>query len=374
MRSIAISQMDTAFAGGSYPIKFLFYYNYTIPKKAVENILAAISDAFWPVFGQYADGMISEKPFRATNHVYASDLGFDFDAGEGIDAIIQSYRERLPLHLSNLFEVHIFHHSNGTVLIPRLNHLAGDGFSYFYILSVMALVGDTHHSAGNLIEAIANFIPIHNRTIFKPYRLSQQKIPTFAAREVAAIHLKYVPKKQVKEQLRTARKEHGIKLSNNDILTAISLKEIEKNNNGNFMDPVKLSMPVDVRGIVNVYGKLFFGNPLQFHRFAIQRAALVEKSVIEVASLIRQSIPEITPDSYFRYLDTIEQAIEKGDFARVNPFDTENECLVTNLSLLPAPKLNFGQGNPDFIVPLNIEKNSSAILADSENYILRLGI
>jgi len=51
--------------------------------------------------------------------------------------------------------------------------------------------------------------------------------------------------------------------------------------------------------------------------------------------------------------------------------DPRNGCLVTNLSKLPSDKLNFGAGCPELILPLTIEKNSIAILAKKENFILR---
>jgi hypothetical protein len=44
---------------------------------------------------------------------------------------------------------------------------------------------------------------------------------------------------------------------------------------------------------------------------------------------------------------------------------------VTNLSKLPAERLDFGTGGPHAIVPLTVEKNSVAVLARRENYVLR---
>jgi hypothetical protein len=34
-------------------------------------------------------------------------------------------------------------------------------------------------------------------------------------------------------------------------------------------------------------------------------------------------------------------------------------------------RLNFGKGSPDLIFPLTIENNSTAILADKDNFLLR---
>ena len=42
------------------------------------------------------------------------------------------------------------------------------------------------------------------------------------------------------------------------------------------------------------------------------------------------------------------------------------------LTRMPIQKLNFGSGNPVFIFPLTIGRNSAAILADKYNFLLRL--
>ena len=47
-------------------------------------------------------------------------------------------------------------------------------------------------------------------------------------------------------------------------------------------------------------------------------------------------------------------------------------CLVTNLSQMPINKLNFGTGDPDLVFPLSIKKNSVAVLANRDNFILRI--
>jgi hypothetical protein len=36
---------------------------------------------------------------------------------------------------------------------------------------------------------------------------------------------------------------------------------------------------------------------------------------------------------------------------------------------MPIQKLNFGSGNPAFVFPLTIGKNSAAILADKDNFL-----
>jgi hypothetical protein len=39
---------------------------------------------------------------------------------------------------------------------------------------------------------------------------------------------------------------------------------------------------------------------------------------------------------------------------------------------MPVQKLDFGSGGPEFVFLLTIGKNSAAILADKDDYLLRL--
>jgi len=94
-------------------------------------------------------------------------------------------------------------------------------------------------------------------------------------------------------------------------------------------------------------------------------------SVNEIAIEIRKSMPSVSKDAYIKYLEELETIIATKRTDKLKPFDPIQGCLVTNLSKLPVDKLNFGTGNPDLIFPLTIEKNSTAILADKDNFLLR---
>ncbi len=99
---------------------------------------------------------------------------------------------------------------------------------------------------------------------------------------------------------------------------------------------------------------------------------LEKLTINEIAIEIRKSMPDITNESYLEYLLSIETIIARKQSNKLNVYDPRSGCLVTNLSMLPANKLNFGSGDPDFIFMLTIEKNSAAILSNRDNYILRL--
>jgi hypothetical protein len=82
-------------------------------------------------------------------------------------------------------------------------------------------------------------------------------------------------------------------------------------------------------------------------------------------------MPVLSSENYVRYLGSLEGMIAERKWERFRPFDPARGCLVTNLSKMPAERLDFGTGGPTAIVPLTIERNSAAILARGENFVLR---
>ena len=105
-----------------------------------------------------------------------------------------------------------------------------------------------------------------------------------------------------------------------------------------------------------------------------KKSDLEKLNINEIAIEIRKSMPDISNEMYLEYLLSIETIIAQRQTKKLKVYDPRIGCLVTNLSMMPANKLNFGTGDPDYIFPLTIEKNSAAILSNRDNYILRLAL
>src|SRR4030066_1632312 len=88
----------------------------------------------------------------------------------------------------------------------------------------------------------------------------------------------------------------------------------------------------------------------------------------EAPTNLRIHVPGPVPQPW----NTPAFALSAGRWDKFRPYDPERGCLVTNLSRLPADKLDFGTGPPRLSIPLTIEKNGVGILARKEDYLLRL--
>ncbi len=74
MDQIHISQVDTLFVNGSYPIELLLYFDYKINTRAIRQALKILSSSFWPLFGEYRDGRIVQAKYSENKFFRETDL------------------------------------------------------------------------------------------------------------------------------------------------------------------------------------------------------------------------------------------------------------------------------------------------------------
>jgi hypothetical protein len=372
MKKLNISQVDTIFANGSYPIEFLLYYKDNLKTKKIRSALKQLSSAFWPMFGEYEGGIIHFDKYAEQECFDEEMIEQEFDREATNQNIYEKYCQINPSELKRLFFLKVIQYNNGTVLIPKMNHLAGDGYSYFYFLSALAAMCQDSYLPFKKYLLRAFYKPHHQRTILKEFQLEKIELKPLIQEKKLAIEFEEVPKPAVKNIIRNIASNLNQQVSINDILSAMIIKKSVKVQKAYFGDDFRLTIPIDVRRYVKEYGIKFFGNGIMFHVVDFKTKDLEKSSVHELAIEIRKSMPVVTKASYIGFLSSLEKLIAEKQIDKLRPYNPERGCLITNLSKLPANKLNFGTGDPDFIFPLTIEKNSAAILADEDKFILRL--
>ncbi len=76
--------------------------------------------------------------YRFAHRKTAQENIYFFDKEEENRQIYERSSRVNPSDLKKLFYLKVIQYRNGTVLIPKMNHLAGDGYSYFFFLSALA--------------------------------------------------------------------------------------------------------------------------------------------------------------------------------------------------------------------------------------------
>jgi len=371
MKTVQISQVDALFSNGSYPVEMLFYYRDGFPTKKLRRALRRLSSVFWPVCGECKDGVIAFDRYREEDFFdeKAEDRTLDVSELEASGAEVIS-RYGLP-ELKRLVFLKVTRFKNGLVLVPKMNHVAGDGYSYFFFLSALAAL-----TRPTLVPFKSFFIksmlrPHHRRTALKDFVLGAVNVPPVASSERLKVEFEDIPRREVRSLVRQAAQAAGLHLSSNDILSAMALRKLAGLRTGSAGEDFELTMPIDVRRQVTAYGPRFFGNGIMLHNSVFSRAKAESSSLEEMAAEVRRSMPVLSSENYVRYLAGLERMIAEKSWERFRPFDPARGCLVTNLSKMPAERLDFGTGGPAAIVPLTIEKNSAAIMARGENFVLR---
>lgn len=372
MKKANISQVDTIFANGSYPIEFLLYYKSNLNTQKIRAALKQLAPAFWPVFGKYAAGIIEFDKYIEEDCFDERAFDQEFDCKATHQQIYETFGRINPAEMRRLFFLTVMHYRNGTVLIPKLNHLAGDGYSYFYFLSALAAMCQDSHVPFKKYFIRAFYKPQHQRTVLKEFQLENIELKPLRQDEKLTIVFEEIPKATAKQIIKHIASQLKQQVSTNDLLSAMIIKRTAEVQAGYFGENFQLTIPIDVRKYIKEYGPRYFGNGIMFHTVNFKTAQIEQSSVQDLAIEIRKSMPVVTKEHFIKFLITLENLIAKRQVDKLRPYAAEQGCLVTNLSKLPVTGLNFGTGNPDSIFTLTIGKNSAVILADEKNFILRI--
>lgn len=371
MNKVDISQVDALFSNGRYPIEFLFYFPEAVPTRRVRRALRRLAPVFWPAFGKYDDGTIFFDRYREEDcfdeDIFAGELDVPETEKAGPEVI-----SRFGLkEMDALFFLKMIQFKNGTVLIPKLQHVAGDGYSYFAFLSVLAALAKSSRVPFKSLMVKSIFKPHHNRTALKPFSFRGEKLEPDILKENLTMASDEVPRQEVQALIREAASSHKRRISSNDVLTAMMVKKLAGIQGGLWGENVRLAIPIDVRRQIKEYGARFFGNGIMLHNVLVEKKRIENSPIGEIAAEIRGSMPAVTRENFVEFLGGLERMISERNWEEFRPFDVKQGCLVTNLSRLPAERLDFGTGCPQSIVPLTIEESSAAILARKENFVLR---
>jgi hypothetical protein len=213
--------------------------------------------------------------------------------------------------------------------------------------------------------------PDHRRTALRDFSFRGVALKPLAPPGNLRFEYEEILSRDVQTIIQEAASSAGLRVSRNDVLSALAMKKLVRTGSDSWAEDVRLTIPVDVRGKVKEYGRGFFGNGIMFHTLTLKRAHIEASSAQAIAIQIRQSMPMLSREAYIDFLTSLEEILAAEKWDEFRPYDPERGCLVTNLSRLPADKLDFGTGPPRLSVPLTIERNGVGILARGANYLLR---
>jgi hypothetical protein len=383
MKSVGISPVDMCFVNGRYPIEFVLFYPYRIQVKSLHKALKKVAALFWPAFGVYSEGEIKAFPeLEAAEDDWWKEetIEANFNPAKEYDNLHHAYGTEYLKSLqyskniissSRLFRFKVIHFLNGTMLIPSMNHLAGDGYSYFYLLTTLAALYRNRKIPFASLFIGKLFKPRLTRTTNKNFQVPNEIMEGYLPDENLMVEFIEFKKTEIRKKALHASEQSGLRVSTNDILCAIEVLSLIGSQSSTNPANFHLVIPIDVRRGVSEYGKKFFGNGIMVLKIPFSSAEIAHSTIESIAIHIRKSFPDIDHESFDTFDEKLIQWVDTGQYKKLLPYDPKTDCLVTNLSRVPLKALNFGNGPPSLVAPTTIGRGSTLVLSNKDSYVLR---
>jgi len=355
---IPLSSIDHIFTGvGSYPIEFIFLYDGFLDENGLQESLTKTISHFQT---------IASILIRQSKDAYAFQLSPD---GVEFDVVIskvnyenndRKYEYINPVETQEnnpLTKIKLTHTPKGTVLGVSISHSIVDGFSYFHFLSSWARIFQgkqflppTHQRDLLVSDNLSLKDPITGKEVLQKSGLFLDKKREPIAKEDLIWDSRIFKNEELKELLTKAQSECEIRLSYNDIVTAKLAQEyLEKWHQSGKNNTCYISCPVDFRRIKTGFPKTYFGNAVALTSTSISFEKLMQISLADLAVKIRMNVGKVNDEYIGNSIDTLTglriQDTSKI-FENVHVMDPHTGLLVTNLSRLPVPDIEFNAGPP----------------------------
>ena len=283
-----------------------------------------------------------------------------------------------------LAKIRITHTPGGSVLGVSISHAIADGFSYFHFLSSWA----------RSFQGKPFFPAAHQRSLLVSNQIKSQNIlltPENVLNE-AGLFLKdkrEVIKKEdlkwesqifhigeLKESLTREQENTETRLSFNDIITAqLSKIYLPKWQVSGQKLPCYISCPVDFRRILDGFPKTYFGNAVSLATTEIELEELNSISLSDLAIRIRSNVKNIVKERIEKSiscLTTLRHQQNISIFENIHVMHPETGLLVTNLSRLPVPEIEFNAGTPTDYSILTQTVRGAVILPHPDGFEARV--
>ena len=236
-----------------------------------------------------------------------------FDPTESAETVYNKYHKSIPSDLKKLFFLKIIQHKNRTVLIPKLNHLAGDGYSYFYFLSAIAALSRAVSIPFKKSVIRSLYKPHHNRTVLKEFHFNETDLQPLQNNEKLTMEIEEIPKAEIYKMIKETAANFNQKVSTNNILSAMVVKKLAAVQKDYFQDDLQLTIPIDVRRQIKEYGAKFFGNGIMFKVVNFKTKDIEKLSIPELAMKIRGSMPDVNKEIFIDFLNRSEYLLIKNE-------------------------------------------------------------
>lgn len=356
MKPIPLSPIDHVFTGvGSYPIEFVFAYQETLNTERMQSSLNKVLGYFPPPqchLVKISEHSLGLTPAPDGLILQVTDSQTTFDEANDRSVFLD------PVHSVEgepLARIRLTHTPQGSVLGVGISHAVADGFSYFHFLTSWARIfhGKSVLNPDHRRKLLMRELPHPLEPVSSDELLSHcgifrcEKRRDFDQAQVNSDHLNF-SKQTLDGLLAEAARDCDRRLTYNDVITAhLWLRYLPLWNRDD--SPTYVSVPFDFRRILSKFPRTYFGCAVCLAVASTDNQTLVNASLGELASLVRQAVLGVNEKRVHTALTTLERVrLTEGLSAikNLHVLHPHHGLLVTNLSRLPIQDIAFNCGPP----------------------------
>jgi shikimate O-hydroxycinnamoyltransferase len=366
---------------GSYPIEFVFSYNGEIDPERLRSSLNETFKYFPPACSRLIRLSDKQNAFEYDPDGYRFSVvltEIEYHRTEKRAIFIDPVETEVG---EPLISIRLTQTPTGSVLGVSMSHAVADGFSYFYLLSSWA----------RLFHGRQILPPSHERALLDKNEVVKKNISESDVLDSTGLFLANrrkafsrdelvwdvvkLDKEMLTSMLEESQRKVDARLSVNDVVTAMLAKKYISKWNKSGQADAYISCPVDFRRLIAEFPTNYFGNAVSLATAKLKFEYLMEMPVSELALMIRSKIASVNKayiDGGMEMLTYLTAEKGVGINEHIHVAHPQSGLLVTNLSRLPIPEVEFNAGPPDAYEILTPAQRGAVVLPDKDGIQIRI--
>lgn len=396
--TMPLSPVDAVFYGkDSYPVEFLFHFDYPVDAGRLRRALERAISRFWPVGARIV-------PDPRWSYVFQrGDWPVDLVELPAVPEVPDLASPRAlapfsrPVHTlpgEPLAKFQIARAGTGTLFVASISHSVVDGYSYFFFLTALAEALRNNPLSRDFWKHRLLARPLHDRNRLRPAELDVRPLvgeldpEVFFRRTGLAVagernlppleeskwEILRFPADELAKAMAEAKAHANVKLSAHDLITAQLWKRAAREWHSS-NEPLDCSSAFDYRRVLPELTARYFGNAVRATTLRLDRDEVVALPLGALAAKIRTATLAVDRTAAIDSLRAFEEVrLARGPeaFRNMHVSHPERGLLVTNMSRIPLAAIDFGSGGPKRAVALTSAPRAALIITVGGELVVRL--
>jgi NRPS condensation-like uncharacterized protein len=376
-KPLALLPIDYVFIGnGSYPIEFVFFFDYQIDDAKFKSALDKVLDQFYLLRSKL------KKVSPLEYQLQPADDGFVYEYS---DVTAAPFSPNPYIYLNSVYteeneplvKIKMTQTAEGSALGINISHVVADGFSSFYFLSQLAKAYQGKEFAS--AEIIRDWFSTHRENAKNKITMEQLISQTgfsgpFRKKEIRHEEVVWehinISTSQIKQMLTEVATEFSGHLTRYDVVAAYLWKAyILKWQDGKFPEKTYITIPLDIRRFPGLVSANYFGNGACIVVGEMEYEKFMHSKLGELAQCIRSAINKVDKEYVCNSFNVLEEYRREEGMEKMRELHVTHPhagIMVTDLSRVTLEGMDFGQGKPTRFLPVTPTQRGTIVFSTQE--------